>query len=218
MRKWTLAFFILMVASTSAWAADSASNRKDTLLWIGYQPVGVHVPTVAAPPLHMGISLTDNFVFGVDSGEQTYTDTVEGSDVSLTYSNQGAWARWFVGNSFYLKAGYHQRTWDATGTYTEVWTSTYSTATYTAKANIKAEAQVASFGIGNIWLFDAGFYIGADWFVAESVLSGKHSYTITSNTGIDTATAQEEFDLMGQTMNQISGLGGAAIFTLGWAF
>lgn len=217
MKRFIPLIFGLLLSFNSVQAADSAGNRQDDLFLVGIQPVGLHVPTILAPPLQLGLALGD-FQLGVDLGSATYEDTVEDSDASVTYTNQGAWARYFVGNSFFLKAGYHQRTWDAQGSYSETYYSTYSTSTLTAKADIQATANVASAGIGNIWSFDSGFYIGAEWVVMESIVSESSSYSITSNTGVDTDTAEQEFEDMIDTANQASGIGGFAVLTLGWAF
>lgn len=220
MRILILSMVSLFLISSSAFA-DSAANRKEKMLYIGITPIGIHIPTLLTSPAQVGFFLGDSLMIGVESGENTFTDTdtATNSSSSITYKNEGIWTRYFAGNSFNFLFAYNKRTFTADATITEsIYNSTTSSyATAQVDASVVAEANVLTFGIGNQWNL-GGFVLGADWLVGSSLSSATNSYAISTNTGIDTAVAEADLDQIGKDLNDLSALPGILILTLGFSF
>jgi len=215
---------ILLLASCSvftmsALAGDSAANRGNSTLFLGVQPVGVHVPTLIAPPLQLGYFVTGDFVVGLSSGSASVTQDEGNAKSSASFKDSGAWARYFLGNSFNLLLGYDKRSWAADATVSETqYIPNYGYQTATATAGLTAEASVATLGLANHWTFDGGFTLGVDWVLGSSVLSSSSTTSITTNAGVNTTTLDNDLSKLADTLNKISGLGGVTVLTLGWAF
>ena len=210
---------LLMMGSVAF--ADSAANRKDRIAYIGITPIGIHIPTILTQPAQIGFFLGDSLLVGMESGEKTYTntDSSTNSESSFTYKNEGIFTRYFAGNSFNFLFAYNKRTFtgDATVSESSFNYSSYTYDTVTATATVVAEASVLTFGIGNQWNL-GGFVIGADWLVGSSLSSSTNSYTVETNTGIDTTDLEEDLDQIGKDLNDISALPGILILTLGFSF
>jgi hypothetical protein len=121
-RKLSILCLSILFCGSVAWAADSAGNRKDSILMLGMAPAGIHPATLIAPPIRVAVILGDITV-GVDAGSQSETKTSGTASGSYTYTNQGLNARYFFGNSFNASLGYHMRNYSADITATS---STYS--------------------------------------------------------------------------------------------
>lgn len=120
-------------------------------------------------------------------------------------------ARYFPGNSFYVVGGLGKRTID------------FDLAAVSGSARIaekiKTESTVVSIGIGNIWSFDSGFFIGGEWIALAVPLASSRSTEIKSNTGTTAdlqeleKDAQDAADQLGEMTTA-----GIAMLKLGWQF
>ena len=205
--------------------ADSAGNRKDSIIMLGMSG-GIHSASILAAPARVAIILGDLTV-GIDagSGSPTYTST-GWTETTGTYTNQGLNARYFFGNSFNASFGYHMRNYSATATATSStltfsggsWTTTTASETFT----LDAKSSVATLGIGNHWLMDWGLWIGGDWVLASTALSESSEATLTNTTGTVTAAESAKFkkdaEKIGDFINAVSASSGFAVLTIGFAF
>ena len=201
--KITVSFLCSSFLFSPLFAADSAGNRADSSILIGYQ-TGAHLATMIAPPLRIGTFVGD-WEIALDMGSNSWTNTSGSASGVATYKNQGLNTRYFVGNSFNILAAIHNREYSA-----EV-TETSGSDTYSG--TLDAKATVATFGIGNHWLMDWGLYIGADWFMVGSPLS--ESVTVG---GVFSTSGKKDVEDLGKFVNQVSSAGGALVLTVGFAF
>ena len=221
-RKLSILCLSILFCGSVAWAADSAGNRKDSIIMLGMAPVGIHPATLLAAPARVAVILGDLTV-GIDagSGSPSYTST-GWTETTGTYTNQGLNARYFFGNSFNASLGYHMRNFSGTSTAKSYsssnWSYSYQTETY----SLDAKTSVATIGIGNHWLMDWGLWIGGDWVLASSALSQTKEVTSTGTTGSPSAAQRASFkknaEAAADEMNAWSASGGFAVFTIGFAF
>jgi len=226
-RKLSILCLSILFCGSVAWAADSAGNRKDSIIMLGMAPVGIHPATLLAAPARVAVILGDLTV-GIDagSGSSSYYTTGKATTflttTSGTYTNQGLNARYFLGNSFNFSLGYHMRNFSGTSTAKSYsssnWSYSYQTETY----SLDAKTSVATIGIGNHWLMDWGLWIGGDWVLASCALSQTSEATLTSTTGTATAAESAAFkkdaEKIGELVNAISASSGFAVLTIGFAF
>ena len=221
-RKLSILCLSILFCGSVAWAADSAGNRKDSIIMLGMAPVGIHPATLLAAPARVAVILGDLTV-GIDagSGSPSYSST-GWTTTTGTYTNQGLNARYFFGNSFNASLGYHMRNFSGTSTAKSYsssnWSYSYQTETY----SLDAKTSVATIGIGNHWLMDWGLWIGGDWVLASSALSQTKEVTSTGTTGSPSATQRASFkknaEAAADEMNAWSASGGFAVLTIGFAF
>ena len=213
--KKIIALCLTMFFAGSAYAAESAGNRKDSILQIGYAPVGIHFATLVAPTTSVAAYLGESLIIGVEAGSQDYSWEDGDDTVDMNYSQQGVFARWFPGNSFNVLGAYHQRDFSADATVSE----TAYGMTATATGSLDANATVATVGIGNQWQFDFGLVIGADWVVASTLLSSSVTASVSESTGYaDTSEAEQSLADLGETVNEASGAPGVLIVYVAFAF
>ena len=220
-RKLSILCLSILFCGSVAWAADSAGNRKDSIIMLGMGG-GIHPASIMAAPARVAVILGDITV-GIDagSGSPSYTST-GWTETTGTYTNQGLNARYFFGNSFNASLGYHMRNFSGTSTAKSYsssnWSYSYQTETY----SLDAKATVATLGIGNHWLLDWGLWIGGDWVLASTALSQSSEATSTNTTGTVSAAQSAEFkkdaEALGDLINGISSSSGFAQFTIGFAF
>lgn len=224
----TKRFLLLPVAifwTVSLAAATSQENRDSSTLFIGLSPVGAHASTILTRPVNIGLYLGSNFMIGMEYGkardsdyEHKYLDekyegedAVDQTNVSGSFTNEGAYFRLFSGDSsLNLYVGYHVRTWEGEGTLTQ--DSGIATGT------MKFQSRVGSIGFGNMWQFDSGLTLGVDWYIDSRILEQSIKYEITSNTGIPESEVVEEIEDFGKFLNAVSGLPGLGVVTLGISF
>ncbi len=225
-RKLGILCLSILFCGSVAWAADSAGNRKDSIIMLGMAPVGIHPATLIAPPIRVAVILGDITV-GVDVGSADSSQTSGTAKSTASYTNQGLNARYFFGNSFNASFGYHMRNYSAEATATtssSTWTSGsgWTTTTATETFTLDAKASVATIGIGNHWLLDWGLWIGGDWVLAGSALSSTSEATSTNTSGTISATESAKFkkdaEALGDLVNDISASSGFAVLTIGFAF
>ena len=221
-RKLSILCLSILFCGSVAWAADSAGNRKDSIIMLGMAPVGIHPATLLAAPARVAVILGDLTV-GIDagSGSPSYSST-GWTTTTGTYTNQGLNARYFFGNSFNASLGYHMRNFSGTSTAKSYsssnWSFSYQTETY----SLDAKTSVATLGIGNHWLMDWGLWIGGDWVLASSALSQTKEVTSTGTTGSPSAAQQASLkknaEAAADEMNAWSASSGFAVLTIGFAF
>jgi len=221
-KKLSILCLSILFCGSVAWAADSAGNRKDSIIMLGMAPVGIHLATLIAPPVRVAVLLGDITV-GVDVGSADSSQTSGTAKSTASYTNQGLNARYFFGNSFNASLGYHMRNYSAEATATSsTWTSGLGWTTASESFTLDANTTVLTIGIGNHWLMDWGLWIGADWLLASSALSQTSEATLTSSTGTVTAAESAQFkkdaEKLGDLINEISASSGFAVLTIGFAF
>ena len=220
-RKLSILCLSILFCGSVAWAADSAGNRKDSIIMLGMAPVGIHPATLIAPPIRVAVLLGDITV-GIDAGSADSSQTSGTAKSTATYTNQGLNARYFFGNSFNASLGYHMRNFSGTSTAKSYsssnWSYSYQTETY----SLDAKTSVATLGIGNHWLMDWGLWIGGDWVLASSTLSQTKEVTSTGTTGSPSAAQQASLkknaEAAADEMNAWSASSGFAVLTIGFAF
>ena len=225
-KKLSILCLSILFCGSVAWAADSAGNRGDSIIMLGMAPVGIHLATLAAPPVRVAVLLGDITV-GIDVGSGSSSLSSGTAKSTATFTNQGLNARYFFGNSFNASLGYHMRNWTIESTSTvststwssgSGWTTTIASETY----SLDAKSTVATLGIGNHWLLDWGLWIGGDWVLASSALSQTSEATLTSSTGTVSAASSAQFkkdaEALGDLINAISASSGFAVLTIGFAF
>ncbi len=221
-KKLSILCLSILFCGSVAWAADSAGNRGDSIIMLGMAPVGIHLATLAAPPVRVAVLLGDITV-GIDVGSGSSSLSSGTAKSTATFTNQGLNARYFFGNSFNASLGYHMRNWtiESTSTVTTfTWGTGWSTASETY--SLDAKSTVATLGIGNHWLLDWGLWIGGDWVLASTALSQTSEATLISSTGTvsaaNSATFKKDNENVGDLFNAISASSGFAVLTIGFAF
>ena len=221
-RKLSILCLSILFCGSVAWAADSAGNRKDSIIMLGMAPVGIHPATLLAAPARVAVILGDLTV-GIDagSGSPSYSST-GWTTTTGTYTNQGLNARYFFGNSFNASLGYHMRNFSGTTTATAYTLSNYGVTYQIETFTMDAKTSVATIGIGNHWLMDWGLWIGGDWVLASSALSQTKEVTSTGTTGSPSAAQQASLkknaEAAADEMNAWSASSGFAVLTIGFAF
>jgi hypothetical protein len=157
------------------------------------------------------ISVKDAVEDDESSGE---LDGVNLDAADLTASSFGFHARWFPSNSFFLVGGLSRR---ILGTKIRVSDTTNKNNYIQTKTNSKSLC--LDFGIGNLWSFDSGFFIGAEWIGVSRVLSSSSS----SEAEVGGAPSSEIEKLADDNEDFAKRLGGAmtfrlAMLQLGWEF
>ena len=99
--KITVSFICSSFLFSPLFAADSAGNRADSSILIGYQ-TGAHLATMIAPPLRIGTFVGD-WEIALDIGSNSWTNTEGSTSGVATYKNQGLNTRYFVGNSLSIR-------------------------------------------------------------------------------------------------------------------
>ena len=220
-KKLSILCLSILFCGSVAWAADSAGNRKDSIIMLGMAPVGIHLATLAAPPVRVAVLLGDITV-GIDVGSGSSSLSSGTAKSTATFTNQGLNARYFFGNSFNASLGYHMRNWTIESTSTVTTYTGFTTSIASETFTLDAKTTVATLGIGNHWLLDWGLWIGGDWVLASSALSQTSEATLTSSTGTvsaaNSATFKKDNENVGDLFNAISASSGFAVLTIGFAF
>jgi len=210
MKKIILCISALFTLTSVVLGADSAGNRADSIIMLGTAG-GIHPATIIAPPTRVGVLLGSDWMLGIDSGSSSYSSSSGDSKGTATYTNQGLIARYFIGNSFNLLAGYHMRNYDASVTSKD--------SSGTATLDLKAHANVATFTVANHWLWDWGIWIGFDWLLFGNAVSSKSEATVTSSGTVgDINKAKKDAEEIGNLINAVSTSGGLLVMSVGFAF
>ncbi len=171
-----------------------------------------------APDLQLGLmygsgSLDLKSAIGSSSDVEVREATVSGSIIALE-------ALYFIGNSFYARAGLGQRTIAADIDLK------HRQIDYGIAGTIEANSMVFLLGIGNQWQFDSGFTIGAEWAGYSQPMSSSSSSSLKSTgaaaAGTDADKAdldklKKDFEDTAESLGE-SGSTRLLILSLGWAF
>jgi hypothetical protein len=226
-----VALLLTMGLSSSAWAASSRENRAEQTVYLEATD-GVHPATyLSGPVFGAGFYLGPDWQIGLEYGSNTYSAKIANdqgktdSKIDATYVNYGAQVRWFPGtNSFNMGFALNQRNWDVK--FKSAVTPTGGGADIPVSSELKANATVPAFILGNQWMMDFGMVIAIDWIVLSAPAASSTSYTIDAQTKAalnasspsDLAKAQQQGSDAGKLLNQISGFPGILLFSIGWAF
>jgi hypothetical protein len=121
---------------------------------------------------------------------ETSSDIVSKSELNINLIN--AYARFFVWESFNLHLGLGQRMIDYSIVVED------KTGDNSIEVSGKASSTNIIFGLGNIWTFGFGLYVGADWIAYMQPVSSTYSSS-TKTTGVLT-TLQDELAKDGQDL------------------
>lgn len=185
-------------------------NRRDSFLYVGISPFGIHIPTLLTAPISLGIFMGESLYVGGELGvwDINYTDS---SDTSIgSYTNVGGVFRYFTGNSFYFSTALHYRAWAVDVSYDYSGTTGYG--------HLEASSLVGSVGLGNQWITDIGFTFGIEYLVLSGALSSSVDATVTDDGGGSAAEADAELISVGEFLNEVSAWSGFLIFSFGWSF
>ena len=212
MKKIFLLCMALALPLSQAFAADSAGNRKNTMIGV-YGSSGLHIPSLLAPPVGVQLYLGD-LTLAYENGSGSGSQDDGNSTSTVTYDNSGIVARYFLGNSFNIMGAYHNRKWTADATVTQY----YYGIPATAQAKVESQANVASLGIGNHWLTDFGLTIGVDWFLGSAIIDSSSKIEVGTNTGINTDQVARDLTEFSEFLNLVSATPGLFVVSVGFAF
>ena len=211
LRSTILALFFL---TSTIYAADSKSNRKDNVVSFGVKG-GVGWPAITSP-IFIAIP-GEKWSVGLDYGSKTFTSDSTSSGVkssgSFNITDAGLFARYFYGNSFNSILAINSMNSEMTVT------STNASTGGTAKGSLSSSATRFTTGIGNHWTMDWGFEIGIDWLTASTLLSSSSNASVTESSGtIDVADSEKTIKELGEGINTFSAIPGVFIFSIGFSF
>ncbi|MBP9706058.1 MAG: hypothetical protein KBD78_00335 [Oligoflexales bacterium] len=218
-------FFLFGCINTGALLADStsASVRQNKNLSIegrlGFI-VGAIPGTGAAVTYHMfkdfhiGASHVVGAIDLVNEIEEP--SGIETDTAKLSTSVSQIYARYFLGNSFYLSGGFGQRTVEAN---VDVRSTVFDTG---IEGSIEASSSIFNASLGNVWSWDSGFFFGCEWVGVMAPFANSNSGELTlSGTALE---EDEEFKELKKDTEDLAQFFGesttASLFVvqLGWAF
>ncbi|MCP4751367.1 MAG: hypothetical protein GY866_10770, partial [Proteobacteria bacterium] len=195
-------------------------NRGDSLLLVGMSG-GLHIASALTTPATLAVYLGESVLIGVESGSASSSQDDAEGEAEATYTNQGIYLRYFMGNSFNILVAANNRTWTADATVTQTTVTWTGTTTETVTADLEASATIGTLGIGNQWLTDFGFTLGIDWIVGSGILGSSVSSNIKTTTTTDPAEMaqfQQDLEDFGEFLNLVSALPGFFVVTIGFTF
>lgn len=179
----------------------------------GFEGYGGEGQYYFTPSLHFG----GFFVTGSHDFTDDLESTVEDNDVKttealMTFTLTVAQARYFVGNSFFVDGGLGVRTFASRFAFEQEEAGSFAVTT-------KATSIVAQVGIGNLWSFDNGLLIGAEWIGYNQPISS--SFSASSETEGAVTDSIEDVQALAKELAQFTAETGAAMalfFNVGYAF
>ncbi len=169
-------------ANLSSVEYSSAYWRQNKKYSVGAE-LGIFLFPISGPGMHLNYSLQKDLSFGIRyisgsfdaSGlitENPFTSidtfTIDGSITEID-------VKWFPGNSFYCRLGLGQREISSDIKVSSTLDNT------SIETSIKSNATAVSIGLGNIWTFDSGLYLGGEWIALSVPLSSSFSSSASSN-------------------------------------
>lgn len=106
-------------------------------------------------------------------GEEYTGVSINKFDISASLIEGGI--KYFTGNSFYLKGGIGQRNIDFDFETTSTISSVY------LNTKIESQSLVIIGGIGNLWSFDSGLYLGGEWLTLHFPIDFQYEFKNTTN-------------------------------------
>ena len=188
------------------------SRQDQKILFVGWSPFGVHIPTYLTRPYNLGLYVKDYALVGLEYGSVSLNTEFGDHKAKASYTNMGVYARLFSGFSLNYLFAIHKRNFEG-----EI-TTTLSGQEYSVVA--KTEAQVATIGLGNQWKTDFGLVLGVDWGVFSKTLASSSTVEVKAESisDSDRKSLEEDGEELADYVNTMSALPGFLILTLGWAF
>ncbi|MDH4121835.1 MAG: hypothetical protein OEV94_09045 [Deltaproteobacteria bacterium] len=237
---------LLTLWAGAAWGRSDETNRMESHVLVLVSPLGFQASNLAVSPLLKGnitpvestggegnwkvgyVLQGGHWVVGLERGNSFFriTSPLTSDKASLSALNVGAFARYYMGNSFYLNLMMNERT--HTGDSTFSYTNTGTGVLVSSQGHFKAQAQSVSVGFGNQWIMDNGLILDMEWVVLSKAVgkralssiqtTGTYNGVTTPLTAADLATLEGYSATLTQTINHFAAQGGLFIFSAGWAF
>lgn len=179
------------VGAPAQTSGDSQANRAQKTIVVTLQPIGFGpIPAFSSgftvgyfqsPDLILQLEATSGFRLNYTSSAQKDENGYGSSTSSIAWTSEfqavavGAHAKYFVGNSFYVKGGLDYRSVRQADIHTNVGNSASS---YTIE--FTGQALSAALALGNQWQFSY-FTLGIDWIGAVLPFTSKVSETNPAN-------------------------------------
>lgn len=203
MKRAILLLISLFFAQTS-FGYTSEQNRNETYpLHLGVAAVGADASTIFGGNVYGGVFFgSDVFVAGeLGQSQWQFQGSEEGVefDTDATYTSEGAFFRWFIGNSFNLKFGGKISHWSAPMTVSR----DYSGTRLQANGTVSTDLGGINLALGNHWMFDSGISIGIDWLSFQVPLFYNETISI-SNQDVGYLDAEKDLGRGGELLNIMS--------------
>ncbi len=187
-----------VVISSYTFATDSQQNRTDDLFFVGL--ASEKNIWASAYPINLGVYISDSIVIGIEYGVGVFkiANLFDRSEEQTgKYTSSNLYLRGFIGNSFNMIFGYHNRKWEGDFEFPICQTTIFDLFSCTNQvgefnASLDVDASVLSAGIGNQWQFDSGITIGFDWIVLFSMLSEDKRTSVSEYSGSATLTSEQQ--------------------------
>lgn len=182
---------------------STQDHRRTKHLFLGFTPIGLHLPTVLTQPLNAGLYIGSGMQLGIEYANVPF----EKGSATATATNNSIYVRLFPGNSFNVRFALNERKWSAETDLLGFKTRTTETRRYFV------------FGIGNHWITDSGISLGADWaFLTLQLGQSNTSTTDTSQTGTQQSKIISELDALKDDVDLFSYNFGFVNFCIGFSF
>lgn len=123
--------------------------------------------------------------------------------------------KYFVGNSFFVRLGLGRRSIDSDLKVVD------SASTQFLKLTTESDSVVTLVSLGNVWAWDNGFFIGADWIGVSVPLSSSYKFKIEHNFDSEVGSEFAAIEEDGRSLSKKMGESTAAMFlvlNLGYSF
>ena len=174
----------------STYKTGSEGVRERSSFQVGANATPLFMGGIGGAGFEAGYILNSDLTLGLNymTGERNYYtdfDLDYDTTASAKASQTSIQANYFLGNSFFFSSGlgYRQVAISASA----------EDSTGKASASLDAASPVVTVGLGNLWTFDSGFYIGADWLRLSTPLGGGKT-SASSRSTLDDKEEEEELE------------------------